>query len=345
MKLKGVYLSLMLVFPALIGCQKDKTTEQTKDERIAVETQKIEISSTSKQLRVSGNIEGNKTVRLGFMVAGKINHISTDEGEIIRKGALLASLDTESYEIALEMADIGLDQMQDDYDRLKILHNRKSIAESDFVKASNGLRTAKAQQHLHAKNLKDCKLYSPISGVLLKKGVEEGEIIDKGIQIFAVSDIFTVKANAAIPEMELHYAKKGSKASVYVAALDSTFEGTITEVGTLADPETRTFPVKINLSNPKLLIRPGMTAEVQIGTDVSRDLLSIPISAVLHDLDNSAYVFVADTKKGQAYKRTVSLGKISGSEVEVVSGLSRGELIVTGGAQKLSNGSLIQLKN
>lgn len=342
MKSNGVYLSFMFALLVLIGCKHDKTKEQTKDERIAIETHKVEISPTNRLLKLSANIEGNKTVRLGFMVAGKINHISADEGETIRKGALLASLDPESYKIATEIAEISLAQVQDDYNRLKLLHDRNSLAESDFVKASNGLRTAKAQQNLHAKNLKDCKLYSPISGVLLKKGVEEGEIIDKGIQIFAVSDIFTVKANAAIPEMELRYAKKGSKASVYVAALDSTFEGTITEIGTLADPETRTFAVKISLSNPDLLIRPGMTADVQIASGESKDMLSIPVRSVLHDIDNSAYVFVSDEAKGQAFKRTISLGQVTGNRVEVVSGLNEGELVVTDGAHKLSNGSFIQ---
>jgi len=325
------------------GCKEKKKSNSTERSPILVLTQKVQPSVTDKQLLVSGNVEGNKTVRLGFLVAGKINYIAVQEGETIDKGALLSSLDPESYEIAVELADTKLAQMQDDYDRLKELYNRKSATESDFVKVTNGLRAAKAEQHFHAKNLKDTKLYSPIQGVLLKRGIEEGEIIDKGLQIFAVSDIYKVKVNAAVPEMDLQHVKKGDIAKVYVSSIDSVFTGTIDEIGSLADPATRSFPVKIEVKNPGLLIRPGMTAEIHIQTGQTANIITVPAETVLRDVDNSAYVFVADPYKNQAFKRKVSLGNIVGNSIEVVSGLNPGETLIIAGQQKLSNGTPITL--
>lgn len=343
MKFKSLTAIIVLASIALGGCKREKGSDSVKPGSIAVQTEEVQFTETGQQLLFSGNVEGNKTVRLGFLVAGKINYIAVQEGETINKGALLSSLDPEDYSIAKELADVKLAQMQDDYNRVKELYERKSATESDFIKTANGLRAAKAEQRLHAKNLKDTKLYSPVKGVMLKRGVEEGEIIDKGLQVFVISDIYEVKVNGAVPETELRYITIGNPAKVYIASLDSTFVGTIREIGSLADPATRSFSVKTAIKNPDLLIRPGMTAEVHIETGKTKDVISVPAEAVLHDIDHSSYVYVADTIRKQAFNRKVSLGNIVGNNIEILSGLKKKELVITGGQHKLSNGTSIIL--
>lgn len=344
MNLKKNYQFLLIAALGLVSCNNNYDQEPCGANVFTVETQKIETSFTNKQLKVSGNIEGNKTVRSGFLVAGKINYIAAQEGETIEKGELLASLDPESYEIALEMANANLAQMQDDYNRIKELYERGSVTESDYVKITNGLRAAKAQSRLQAKNLEDTKLYSPIRGVMLKRGVEEGEIIDQGMPVFGVSDIYKVKVIASVPEMELRYVKIGKQANVYIPSLDSTFVGEIIEIGTLAEATTRTFNVKIELNNPDLLIRPGMTAEINITTDEVKSQISLPANVILHDVNNASYVYVVDTSKEKAFKRSVSLGKIMADNIQIISGLNLNDIVIVSGQHKLSNGALIKVK-
>lgn len=298
----------------------------------------------AKVISVSGNIEGFKTARLGFMVAGKINYIAAKEGGTIEAGQLLASLDPDNYRIAKEIADASVDQIQDEYNRLTIMHERKSISDSDYSKITSGLRQAKAQQKLQNKNLAETKLYSPIRGVLLKCGVEVGEIIGSGMPLFAVSDIHIVKVNASVPETDLPLIKKGSEAQVYVASVDSTFKGRVAEIGALAEPTTRAFAVKIELPNPGLVMRPGMTAEIKIISGRKTDIIAVPGDAVSRDLDNTAYVFVVDEIKKQVFKRKISLGQISENSIAVVAGLAPDELVVVGGQNKLTDGSSIALK-
>ena len=335
---------IALAILALNGCQNRKSANEKSEQPISVRTQKIGETILENTITLSANMEGNKTVRLGFMVPGKIDYIAAEEGEAVQKGELLASLEQESYRIALEMADAQLDQAQDDYKRLNELHKRNSLSESDYSKITNSLRVARAQQHLQAKNLADTRLLSPIKGVLLKKGTEVGEIIDKGLPLFVISDIYTMKANASIPEAELHRIKIGDKASVYLAALDSTVNGKILEIGTLADAATRTFSIKVELNNPDLLIRPGMTAEVKLQTNTRSTVISIPAEAILHDGDNSSYVYVVDTTAGKAFKRMVSLGEIRQNNIQITSGLNENDLLVVAGQFKLHNGSAISIK-
>jgi RND family efflux transporter MFP subunit len=339
-----VIFIVLLTLLVPLGCDGGKASGGAVSAPCVVDAKKVVKIGLNHEVLASGNVEGRKTVKLGFLVPGRINYIAAAEGEMIEAGQLLASLDPESYRLAKEMADANLDQVQDEYQRLSIMHERKSLSDSDFSKVTNALKAARAQQKLQTKNLADTKLYSPISGVLLKKGVEVGEIIGSGLQIFAVSDIGVVHVNASVPETEVHQIKIGSDAFVTLSSLDKTFSGKVVEVGSLAEPTTRSFSVKIELKNPKRIIRPGMTAEVKIPTGRSAEVIAIPPEAVLRDVDNSSYVFVVDWTKSQAFKRKIALGRMMQSSVEVTSGLAAGEWVVIGGQHKLNDGSAIELK-
>lgn len=331
------------VFFLIFGCG-DKDAAKPENAPVFVIAKKIEKKTMAKVIAVSGNVEGSKTARLGFMVAGKINYIAAKEGATIEKGQLLASLDPENYRIAKEIADANAAQIQDEYDRLNLMHERGSISESDYSKISNGLKMARAQQKLHTKNLAETRLYAPFRGVLLKRGVEVGEIISAGLPLFGVSDISRVHVNASVPETDLHLVKLGSEARIYVASLDSSFSGSVIEVGSLAEPTTRAFSVRIEVRNPGGTLRPGMTAEIQIPSGREEEVITVPGEAVLRDIDNTAYVFVVDDVKRQAFRRKISLGKIDENSIAVVAGLAQGELVVVGGQHKLQNGSLVALK-
>lgn len=340
MKCTYLLLGAMVIYSS---CGSKKNSREATETAIPVITQGVSRIPAGRETSISGNIEGSQTVRLGFMVGGKINYIAANEGQPVKQGQLLSSLDPQNYSIAKEIADVNVGKVQDEFNRLKIMYDRKSISESDFAKVSLGLQEAKAHQKLQAKNLSDTKLYSPISGVLLKKNAEVGEITGVGTPLFVVSDISTVKVNAYIPESELSNIKLGQEATVVVSALNETLTGKVTEVGAAADPASRAFMVKISLSNPGLRVRPGMIAEIKIASGNSREILALPAEAVLHDLDNQSYVYVVDQSKNRAFKRRISVGQLSGNQVEITSGLRTGELVVTGGQQKLNDGSSVTI--
>lgn len=334
---------IFLTFLLLIGCQTKKINSEAIESAVPVITANASATKSAKEISLSGNIEGFKTVRLGFLVAGKIDFIAANEGQMVSKGQLLSSLDPTNYGIAMELADIQVNQIQDEYDRLKLMHDNNSLSESDFAKISYGLRQAKAQQKLQTKNLADTKLYSPISGVLLKKLCEAGEITGTGIPLFVVSDIRTIKVSAFIPENELHNIRLGQNARVLVSSLNETFDGKVIEVGSAADIASRAFSVKIEVENPGMLIRPGMIAEVKIVTDQDQEMILIPVGAVLHDFNDVSYIFVVDTSLNKAFRRNISTGKLINDQIEILSGVSGDETIITGGQQKLVDGSPVTM--
>lgn len=340
---KRIIPPVLLILFVLTGCQTRKPQPDTSVTAIPVIPGSVSMISASDEISLSGNIEGYKTVRLGFMVAGKIDYIAVNEGQPVSKGQLIASLDPASYSIAKEMADIQVNQVQDEYNRLKAMYDNKSLSESDFSKITYGLQQAKAQQKLHTKNLADTRLYSPIEGVLLKKLAEAGEITGVGLPLFVISDIRKIKVTAFIPENELHKIKIGQEAEVHISSLTETCKGKITEVGSAADAASRAFSVKIEIDNPKLLIRPGMIAEVKILPGNKDKILVVPVGSVQHDYNDQSFVFVIDTAKNQAFRKNISTGRLINDNIEIITGLIENEIIVTGGQQKLVDGSLITI--
>lgn len=338
-----LFASVLALSITAVSCQSEKAPSATSEAAIPVITQSVSNTNADSPLSLSGNVEGNTTVRLGFMVAGKINFIAGQEGQKIAKGQLLSSLDPVSYQIAKDQADIQVNQVKDEYNRIKLMYDRNSVSQSDFNKVSFSLQQARQQQKLHAKNLGDTRLYSPISGVLLKKMAETGEIVGVGSPLFVVSDISRVKVNAFIPETELNRVRLGEDAKVYISSLDKTFSGKVIEIGSAAEASSRAFSVKVDLDNPGLQIRPGMIAEVLLERKTRNQMLSVPAEAILHDTDNQTYVFVVDSSKKIANKRNVTVGRLINNQIEITSGITSADLIVTGGQQKLSDGISISL--
>ncbi len=322
---------------SLMACS---SVESSKEEK-AISVQIVEVSNynSKKFIQVSGNIEANETIRLGFLVAGKINNITTEEGEYISKGKLLASLESDSYELGLSIAKAQLNQMQDDYNRVNELHNRKSIAESEYIKVCNGLQAAKAQADLQEKQVKDTKLYAPISGTLLKRGVEKNEVIDKGLPLFVIADLSKVNVSVAIPESEIHQLSSGDSALVNVPALNKQYLGTINEIGALADGATRSYTVKVNVTNTDGLLQVGMMANIQLASKSSSNCLVLPIHCIAKSASNEYYVYIADN--GKAFRKIVSIGKIQNNSIEILNGLSLGDKVISSRLSDLSNSSLI----
>ena len=344
MRNSGIYILLALLL-GLAGCKPKSDGNQEKtNAAIPVSVEEIKDTAIKNEVSVSGNIEGNTTVRLGFMVGGKVNLITAREGQTIKKGQLLASLDATSYGIARQLAEVQVNAVSDEYSRLKILHDKGSLTESDFTKVGFSLQQAKLQLQLQQKNEADCKLYAPIGGVLLKKMTEVGEMVGVGMPAFVISDISKVKVQAYIPEGELHYIKIGQSANITISALDKAFAGRVIEVGSAADPSTRAFTIKIEVNNPNLVIRPGMIAEAKIGVDTTTDVILLTAESINHDLNNQTYVYVVDKAQNKAFRREVSIGKMVENKIEVIKGISKGDLVVVAGQSKITDGTSVVFK-
>ncbi|GGE41675.1 RND family efflux transporter MFP subunit [Pedobacter psychrotolerans] len=340
----GNALIISMISLLLVACgNQEEKSENITEQIIRVKTEKLVSTKTEQDLVLSGNIEGNATVKLGFMVSGKISQITFVPGQTVPKGSLVASLESTNYRLNKQLADVELSEAQDQFERLKIMHAKSSISELDFTKGNFALQKAGTQQKLAVKNLQDTRLYAPISGVLLSKDAEAGEIISAGTPLFVLADIKKVKVSALVPEGELKGLRKGQSADVEIEALGRHFTGTIVEVGAVADATTRAFTLKIEINNQDLAIRPGMIAQTRISSGNFRKGINVIPECIINEPGNQSYVYVVDLKSHRAFKRKISLGKMSANSVEILSGLSASETIVISGQTALNDGAHIKI--
>jgi RND family efflux transporter MFP subunit len=337
---KVAYFVLCIL--VLTGCKQTKT-EGIADPKIEIaEVQQV---STSGALQYSGTIEPTQTIPLTFQAQGTVLKVLVNAGDPVKAGQLLAVVDKADAQSMYEMTLAKYQQAKDAYDRLKQVHDKGSLPEVKWVEMESNLQQAQSSVALSRNNLKKCNLYAPESGVIGKRNIEPGMNslgnLNAPIELVKIN---TVYVKVAVPENEINLIKKGQKASFTVSALDNKeFEGTVTNVGVVADAVSRTYEVKITVSNTKMELKPGMVCDVKLNVEAKRVVVGVPLQAVDKDNDNRNYVYIVNVASKTVSKRLVSVGSYQGDFVEILSGANLGEKVVTGGLHKLSDNSKVSL--
>jgi len=173
---------------------------------------------------------------------------------------------------------------------------------------------------------------SPIAGVVVQKLVSPGQFIQSGVTAcFMISDVSTVWVQGHVFDRDLPFVKVGDPVTETNAAFPHSFRGQVQYIGAFVDPTTRTTPVRIVTQNPAGLLKKDLFVEADILTGARQNILVVPVSAVLHDAQNEPMVYV-EVQPGKFAQRLVNVGAQQGDEVEIASGLSLGENVVTQGS-------------
>ena len=289
----------------------------------------------------SGTIESGNEADMSFPVGGTIKKIYVDVGQKVSKGQLLAELDASDLIHANNIAQATLSEAQDAYNRMKKLHDANALPDIQWVDVQAKLKQAQNAAAISVKGVKDAKLYSPINGVVAEKLADNGQTAAPAIPVVKIVGVGDVKVSISVPEKEVGHLKAGRKAIVTSeAASGKKYEGVLTEQGVVANPLSHTFDVKFTLSNSAGELLPGMLCEVKIeeeaneATDKDTRII-VPVQAVLLSSDNRNFVWLAKNKKAE--QRFVTAGEMFPTGIEITSGLSRGDTIITQGMQKVSS--------
>lgn len=184
---------------------------------------------------------------------------------------------------------------------------------------------------------------SPISGIVTKLDLDKGSRVAPQIPVAEVVKMDRVKVKFNVGEKNLDKIWKGQRAEVKVDAYPKrVFRGEVSRVSPVCDPATRSIPVEVVLENPGHKLKPGMFAEVTLITAVHSNALLLPREAVVEDLEeNSKYVFIV--KEGNAIKKEVKTGLVSGKEIEITQGINKNDEVIIKGQHWLKDGEAIQI--
>lgn len=345
MKKHKLLMAILLILISIcqIGCN-DSPGNKLSDTAVNVETRLVSNFNGDESFSYSGTIEESESIPLCFSNIGTVARVYVSEGDFVRKGQLMAELNDETYKNTYEMASAVLKQAEDAYKRLEPMYKNGNLPEVKFVEVETGLQQAKASAAIAKKSWHDCKLYSPVDGVVGKRSIDPGMSALPNLASINIVKIEKVFARVPVSENEIASVKKGDKAKIKIAALNNfEYTGTVEEIGVMADPLAHTYKIKIGIANGNRQIKPGMICSVVLEKPNTSPGLYVPSNSVLVDEQGKNFVYAVNQNK--AVKKYVTTGKLLKSGVEVTEGLNSGEQIVTSGLQKLVDGSLVHIVN
>ncbi|KAF0220278.1 MAG: RND family efflux transporter MFP [Geobacteraceae bacterium] len=388
--LKVVVLSLLGV--SLAACTGEPHKKESSSDAVPVTVGRVQKVQERETISVSGTVSTpNSPASVCFLVSGKVVFVGPREGEFVKQGQVLAKIDPTDFNLSvkgaaaqaasaqaamekalhsarpelLEQARISFERAEDEYRRMKMLYDAKSLAPNDFQKYKAAYEHAKqdyeqakvggqredkdlakasynqAAAHLEVvrKALSDATLCAPMDGYIAKRSIEPGDTASPGRPVFEIVQMDPVEVNVGVPETDVHLVRIGQRADITVPALPrKTFQGTVRVINVSADPNTRTYMTRISVANREHELRVGMVAEATIRGDRTIAMATLPGDAVVRDPQGATQVYVYYPEQKRVYTKRVETGAAVNKNVEIKSGLSGNELIVLAGQTKLRNG-------
>ncbi len=365
MKNKALWIVIGVLCAAAVLWLVFRPTGKSAVTLETAKTERIEISSS---VTATGTVEPVTKVDVGTQVSGIIDKLYADYNDVVKAGQVIAEMDKVnlqaelvSSQAQLSAAKTEYEYRQKEYNRIKTLHEKELVSDSEYDSsyyqyetAKNAYSQAQASITKVKRNLSYATITSPIDGVVISRAVEEGQTVAAG---FETPTLFTIAKNltdmqviADVDEADIGQVKEGQSVTFTVDAYpDDVFNGDVQQVRLEATTTSNvvTYEVVITAPNPDLKLKPGLTANVTINTLDEQNVLSVPTKALRFTPEPEVLKEIGITVDGQAEAtdttrivwvkngssispKVVTTNHTSGDRTGISSGLSDGEEVVTG---------------
>lgn len=301
----------------------------------------VEPRSFADRTEAIGTVSANESVTVTPPVTERVARVLFEDGAYVEAGDVLVELEHAEESAAVEEARIGFEEQTRQFDRARALRGRDLISQEELDLAQGDLDAASARLAAAEARLRDRIIAAPFAGVLGIRRVSPGTLASPGDVITTLDDLSVVKVDFTVPEAFLAQLAMGQAVQARCAPWpDEVFRGRVTSIDSRVDRTTRAVGVQARVPNPDGKLRGGMLMAVEL-TCCPREALGVPERALLSYADRQ-YVFVVRTDL-TAEQREVALGARAVGWVEVLEGLSPGEMVVVDGILGLRDGSHVRV--
>jgi membrane fusion protein, multidrug efflux system len=288
-----------------------------------------------------GNLRADEAIVIRPEIAGRIDRIAFDEGQGIKKGALLVTLDAAETRalVTSSRAQAALDKQR--LERGDDMRRKGFISQQALDELKSAYTRALAKQREDEAKLAKSEIRAPFAGVAGLRHVSEGAYVAAGTDIARLEKIDQLKLDFRVPETFLAQLKSGLVVNVAVDAFPQAgFPGKIYAIEPAVDEQTRTVLARARVANSDLKLRPGMFARVQLTLGVRENAVWIPEEAIVPRGQDSTVFRIVD---GKAELVLVQTGTRKVGEVEIIKGIAAGDVVVTEGTQRLAPGMQVSI--
>lgn len=308
---------------------------------VAVEAAAVRVGPISQEITAVGTLRSNESVVIRPEVAGKIAQIQFREGDAVRKGAPLVTLDAsvQRAELAQQRAALVLSRANNE--RAGELLQRGAGTPRARDEAIARLRNDEATVSLAEARLAKTVIDAPFDGVLGLRRVSAGDVVSVGQDLVNLEQIDPIKLDFRVPEMFLAALRPDQPLRIAVDAFPGrSFDGSVYAIDPLVDQQGRSVVIRAQLPNPGNLLRPGLFARVTLVIAERENAISVPEDAIVPANAGQSVFRIVD---GRAVATPVKLGARRSAMVEVVEGLTPGATVVTAGQLKLRDGAPVRV--
>ena len=294
---------------------------------------------------IQGNVDTKQNLIIYPEYSGVLSQVYVKSGQKVNKGQILARIDDGGLSNQLAQMETQATLAKTTFERQKNLWDKKIGSEIQFLQAKTNYEAQmKAVAQMKAQ-LGKTIVKAPFSGVIDEVITEKGQVVGPGQQLMRIVNLSDMYVSANVPESFIGKIKNGAIVDVEVKSTGKTYKGKVRQIGNYINPNNRNFSIEVAVPNSDNLLRPNQVAVLKIEDYKKANAILVPESIVTENAVGEKIIYTVDTsgKEPKAIKKTIVVGLTSGANIEVKSGLNKGEQIIIEGARSVQNGDVVEI--
>jgi len=344
----------LLVLLVLAACQRpgnnpDNNTqseEKQEEEKIVinVEADTAYTGQSQATFRSTAVLEADRAATVTTKTSGIILSIEVEEGDLVKQGDVMLVLESDEQQLQLQSAQANYNKSLSNYKRAEQLVSKGLTNQEQLDNLRFETEALKASLDQAKMNLSFTNVRAPFDGLVVKRHIKIGNLIQNATAVFDVVDFNSLQAKIDVPEHHWGIMNDGLEVEFKFDALkDQSITGVIERVSPIVDATSGTFEVTVAVDNQDMKLRPGLFAKANIIFDQRNDVVLVSKDAIVRE-DDEAFVYVIK-EASEIEKVAVELGYEMPDSIEISSGLDVGQQVVTTGKNNLTPDSLVNVVN
>ena len=300
-------------------------------------------------LELQGNVKTKQNVLIYPEMAGTLEKVHVQEGQWVKKGQLLATIDDGGLSSQLEQLKTEEELSKTTFERQKRLWEQNIGSEIQYLQAKTNYEAQQNAVKQLQSQLGKSAIRAPFTGIIDDVIKDEGTVVSPGAEseVFRIVNLSAMYINVEVPERYLGSVTEGKEVKVFFPVLGDSVVTRVRTTGNFINPNNRSFTAEIPVPNKNGAFKPNLTARVRINDYTNEEALLIPQSIISENAEGEQYVYIAEKIEGgeisQVKKSIIHTGRTQGAQVEVLAGLTAGELVIREGARSVKDGQKVEL--
>jgi RND family efflux transporter MFP subunit len=299
-------------------------------------------------LELQGDVATKQNVLIYPEMQGTLQRVLVKSGQSVSKGQLLATIDDGGMGSQLAQLETQTTLAKTTFERQERLWNQKIGSEIQYLQAKTNFEAAESSVKQIRSQLGRSSIRAPFSGIIDDVIKDQGTVVapGPGSEVFRIINLSDMYIEVDVPESYLSDIKKGNLAKVYFPVLGDTIISEIRQTSNFINPGNRAFTVEVAVPNINDAIKPNLTAKVSLNDYSADAAILVPQGIISENADGQQYLYVANDKednKATAKRRIITTGRTQGNMVEVLSGITEGDLLIKEGARSVKDGQNVQV--